>query len=277
MPLRENRLTWAGSPLACSESGLIRHDIEEEVALFGTWLYLTHSVINSLREFIVLLGVTVSFSFLCPFSKRKARVSGAVFISMTLSAASPAAWKSSRPWREDPLLARARHVDVFARGEREKIFLWRSCSTEGILYRGAGEWPVGRMQIQILYVAWQSARPVCWPWRWKLAAWSPVRGFSLSLGMDVSITPLCSDVSRPFTLGLPWWRLPARHACVCLWLINPPCTHVHTHTVKSPLAHQQPPVSLSLTNTHISRRRLFHSRYFSFDRMKLLLVEIWSE
>lgn len=125
MPLRENRLTWAGSPLACSESGLIRHDIEEEVALFGTWLYLTHSVINSLREFIVLLGVTVSFSFLCPFSKRKARVSGAVFISMTLSAASPAAWKSSRPWREDPLLARARHVDVFARGEREKIFLWR--------------------------------------------------------------------------------------------------------------------------------------------------------
>lgn len=71
MPLRENRLTWAGSPLACSESGLIRHDIEEEVALFGTWLYLTHSVINSLREFIVLLGWLFPFLSFVRFLKEK--------------------------------------------------------------------------------------------------------------------------------------------------------------------------------------------------------------
>lgn len=36
MPLREKRLTWAGSPLAHSESGLIQRDVQEEVSFFGT-------------------------------------------------------------------------------------------------------------------------------------------------------------------------------------------------------------------------------------------------
>lgn len=60
---------------------------------------------------------------------------------MTLSAAFLAAWKSLRPWREDPRLARARHADMFARGEREKLLLWREgwhCPTAGMLNRGAG-------------------------------------------------------------------------------------------------------------------------------------------
>lgn len=166
------------------------------MSLFGTWIDLTHSVINSLSGSIVFPGEgkSVSFPSLCPFSKRKARVSGAGFISMTLSAASPAAWKSSRPWREDPLLARARHVDVFARGEREKLLLWRQgwhCSTAGMLSGGAGG--VSRRADANLYIVWQSVHPVCWPRRWQLAAWLPMRGFSLShrgLWMDVSVTRL---------------------------------------------------------------------------------------
>ena len=51
-----------------------------------------------------------------------------------------------------------------------------------------------------------------------------------------------------------WWRLSAWHARICPWLINPhthTCALVRSHTQihTSPLAHQQPLVSFSLTHT----------------------------
>lgn len=131
------------------------------------------------------------------------------------------------------------------------------CSTEG-----QEACPAGQMQIRILHVVWRSVHPLCWPRWWQLAkgllGWAGV--FPLSLwpltGWKHQHHLPCSDVSRPFALGLLWWRPPALHSRVCPWLINPPHAHVHTHTMKSPLAHQQPPVSLSLTNTHISPQPL---------------------
>lgn len=185
---------------------------------------------------------------------------------MTLSAAFLAAWKSLRPWREDPRLARAHHADMFARGEREKLLLWREgwhCPTAGMLNRGAGgvsHWAdanpntsrrVAKRASTLLTSVVTASRKVAW-----LGGGFPPL-IVASDWMEASAPPPSSDVSRPFALGLLWWRPPALHSRVCPWLINPPHAHVHTHNEITPGSPTTSCLLVSDKHTHFSTATSF--------------------
>lgn len=163
----------------------------------------------------------------------------------------------------DPLLTRAHHADVFACGEGESSYEDRGdivqqlqFSTSGSLDRSLLFNDRCKADFFLLLGQARAGFPIMVG---PLATWQPLQGFPITLWPldDETLAPSVLTCRVPShqapmmeTVSEAHWHLSVTHKSTTHTcpLAQPPYTHAHTQ--KSPLAHQQPPVSLSLTNTH---------------------------